>query len=283
MSRARSTNSRRCHPGFTLIELLVVISIIGVLVSLMLPALSKARQAAHHTRCSTQLRTIGTSLILYCQDNKSKMLASYAYINGDTNPSTQWTSNPSTKGYGLGNYMRTATQATNVNSGWFCPTHPILNAPSRQYAPDHANSVTTYGYNMNLQTQGNSGNALKGYWNKGRTYNPVSGWNSLDQIYTPHSEVGSIADEPMLLTSAGEARFVAGHRYSYTNTTGPFASSTGYVSGAITYYGQFHSGATNIVFLDGHVKALKWEAVVARHYKGVAPTGAVMPPFAFNY
>jgi len=280
-SRKVSSGSRRS--GFTLIELLVVISIIGILVALMLPALSNARKAAQAAKCSTQLRAVGSALMLYSVDNKNRLVAAYAYINGDTNPSTQWTSNMGAKGGGLGTYIRTVPQETNVNSGWFCPTHPYLNAPNRNYAPSNVNAITTYGYNMNLQTQGNSGNALKGYWNKGRTYNIVYGWNSLDQIYTPHSNVGSIADEPYILSTSGQASFTAGHRYQYSNTTGPMAPQTGYVSGGLTYYGHLHAGATNMVFLDGHVEALKWETVVARHYKGVEPSGAVIPPFAFNY
>ena len=59
--------------GFTLIELLVVISIIALLMSIMMPALSKARGIARRTICATNLKTIWTATNMYAADWDDKV------------------------------------------------------------------------------------------------------------------------------------------------------------------------------------------------------------------
>ena len=61
-------NSRRRHPGFTLIELLVVIGILTILIGILLPVVSRARESGRHAQCASQLRQIGIGLTHYFND-----------------------------------------------------------------------------------------------------------------------------------------------------------------------------------------------------------------------
>jgi prepilin-type N-terminal cleavage/methylation domain-containing protein/prepilin-type processing-associated H-X9-DG protein len=92
----------RIRRAFTLVELLVVIGIIAILISILLPALGRARESARTIACAANLRSIGQALAGYISENKGTFPASNFYVGlaivpGAT-PSPQQPTTP-TQGY----------------------------------------------------------------------------------------------------------------------------------------------------------------------------------------
>ncbi|MBM4104386.1 MAG: prepilin-type N-terminal cleavage/methylation domain-containing protein, partial [Planctomycetes bacterium] len=80
--------------GFTLIELLVVIAIIALLLSILIPSLNRAKDAAKNLICKSNLKSLGAASLAYLGDNQGKFTSSFANIYKDgvitSGSSCQW-------------------------------------------------------------------------------------------------------------------------------------------------------------------------------------------------
>jgi len=72
--RGRASNPlsrQRClrAAGFTLVELLVVVGIVALLIGILMPVLSRARAQTNRVACLSNIKQLGTAILMYCNDN----------------------------------------------------------------------------------------------------------------------------------------------------------------------------------------------------------------------
>ena|SRR5687768_6774679 len=143
---------RRTSQGFTLVELLVVIGIIAVLIALLLPALTAAREAANATKCLSNMRQVGLAVQLYQTESKhGRWLPPYLFHDTSdhyppNSPSQKW---PFYYVWLPAKYLR-------ENSGTFiCPSdqYTLLRNPERRWFSGIQDSRYSYGMNLDLPRQ----------------------------------------------------------------------------------------------------------------------------------
>ncbi|MDR3710779.1 MAG: DUF1559 domain-containing protein [Capsulimonadaceae bacterium] len=227
----------RKENGFTLIELLVVIAIIAILAAILFPVFATAREKARQTSCASNFKQIGLAMMQYCQDYDE----THAYITWTRAagfiPSETWF--PTS----LYPYLK----ATGI---WVCPD---LQQPSygyhwstSKYASSSTDPITSYVANAYI---------LEKFHSDGST-SPVT-----ESLISTPSTIIAVAEGPGL---GNDGTGTYNFSYPYLNDNWPHVYLT-FANGcttALTAGGNCqrisfpHSGGSNFVFCDGHVKWL---------------------------
>lgn len=128
--------------AFTLIELLTVIAIIGILAAILIPVVGAVRARARQSVCASNLRQIGSAMLLFAGDNQQRLPPKFrrGYNGADA-------SNTLTHAYALMPYLNMAGQLGPApkpfEAGvWVCP------AAGDAYAP--VTRVSCYAYNAHI-------------------------------------------------------------------------------------------------------------------------------------
>ena len=258
-TRSLHQPGRGIHFGFTLIELLVVIAIIGILASMLLPALSQSKMKAQGTLCANNMKQLGLGFNLYFADNDGRLIR-----RGGWGPNAMGTGANT-----VGNTNVTQLMATPF-AKYFDGAASVFRCPSDK-STDLGNGIPRVrSVSMNQGVGEASGAEWQDYnYNGNVATNP----STLFQIYQRESDFAGKPGGPSTIFT-----FVDEHPTSINDDGFAVAIKTN--SAAAGYLvdtpANFHNKASSFSFADGHGEIHKWQD--ARFLNpSVYPTGITGP------
>lgn len=218
--------------GFTLLELLVVIAIIGVLASLLLPALSEAKEMGRRAVCISNIRQLALAFMMYKNDNDGWYPPACSDMLGDNKH--RW-HGERTSG--------SANDPSNFEMSEETPIYPYLKSVKIRACPSFKKFVKSW-----------EGGGCGGYGYSDQYVGASQGGNfelpAKDSQVKNQSETIMLTDAALTYTTVEniqEYAFVTAPKWDYTLSGGPLVDSD-YPS--IHFR---HNGKANVAWCDGHV------------------------------
>ena len=208
--------------GFTLIELLVVIAIIAILAAILFPVFAKAREKARQTTCASNMKNLGTAIMMYAQDYDE--LYPFAYLD------TTYKGGAFTDWYGN---LQPYVKNTQV---YLCPSAPTTNPYIGNYSSNRGIMPYHFG---GYETAAMSTAAVS---------SPADIYAIFDGGYF------SLANTDLGLCGAYDAWLPGSGNFNGVAWQGNSAYRSDYLNGR-------HNEGVNMAFADGHVKFLKSQIV----------------------
>ena len=242
---------RRC--GFTLLELLVVVAIIAILAAILFPVFSRARENARRSSCQSNLKQIGLGLYQYLQDYDEIMPRSY---------------------YGTSSG---ADKTTSPKYKWMDAIYPYVKSEQIFVCPSETNA--SYRYSGNLA----AGEESDDYGSYGQN----GAYSATGDLFTPPrssglyqihlAQIGSAAQTIWATDINGRQGSDRSYGIFWATTPPPVQTSADDATipngtRQLDKISERHLASANVLFCDGHVKALNLNSIAQTH---ATPSGPV--------
>lgn len=229
-------SGRKTVKGFTLIELLVVVAIIAILAAILFPVFARAKEKARMASCASNLKQIGTAVVMYTQDYDETMPI-WAISSGfGVGQYTPWV---------LDAYIKAQNNTANRNLVWQCPSS------------DRLQTQNSYGYNY--LRLGYFTSTTTGYLGEYRRPSKLAALVSPAQTVCFADAIDIIRPPYWISSNPGNDTVGGWHMSSYWKQVGSVSDPKS------DPYGQ-----VNVLWCDGHVKPMKRGDLVPSNVGGWA-------------